>query len=181
MNMYILLLLTAELCQRVSVTDKPTNAFPEPKTFENHLFYIQRSNDINTVMYEANILPDKRIDIDLPINVYWIRYAEKGQIEKLSALQWQLAYGYKQHNKSHKGQPIEVTLNAFKKRHLYVYYNGTKPMAVTQINSHKSILKKIFVQLASTDGFIPKVDYIELFGVDMTAQNRAVSEKIYIK
>jgi Domain of unknown function (DUF4833) len=181
MNIYILFLLTVGLSQRASVTDKPIDAFPEPKISENHLFYIQRSNDINTVMYEANILPDKRIDKDLPINVYWIRYAEKGQKEKLSALQWQLAYGYKQHSESPGNQPIKITLNAFKKRCLYVYYNSSKPVAVTQINRHKSILKRIFVQLASTDGLIPKVHYIELFGVDMTAQNQAVSERIYVQ
>lgn len=180
MKMYLLLLLTVELCQLVSIADKPYDTFPEPAISENHLFYIQRSNDINTVMYEANILPDKRIDAQLPINVYWIRYAEKGQKEKLSALQWRLAYGYKQPKKSTGGQPVEITLNAFSERSLYVIYSGGKPMAVTQINSHKSVLKKIFVQLASTDGFIPKVRYIELFGVDLTVPNKAVSERIYI-
>lgn len=181
MKIYLLLLLTVELCQFFAITDKPITDFPEPKISENHLFYIQRSNDINTVMYEANIMPDKRIDTNLPINVYWIRYAERGQREKLSALQWQLAYGYKHHKKSAEGQPIEIVLNAFKKRSLSIFYNGEKPMAITQINGHKSLLKRIFVQLASTDGLIPKVRYIELFGVDMTAQNQAVSERIYVQ
>lgn len=173
--------MMVELCPFFPVSDKKGPAFPEPKLSENHLFYIQRSNDINTVMYEANILPDKRIDTNLPMNVYWIRYAERGQKEKLSALQWRLAYGYKQLKKSGNGQPIELMLNAFRERSLYVIYSGGKHMAVTQINSHKAALKKIFVQLASTDGFIPKVQYIELFGVDMAAPDKIVSERINIQ
>lgn len=181
MKIYTLFFLAVGLSSFVAPTDHPKSSFPEPPITENHLFYIQRSNDANTVMYEANVLPDKHLDTELPINVYWIRYAEKGQKEKLSAIQWQLAYGYKQHLNKNENNSIEISLNSFRDRTLHVFYHEGRPVASTQINGHRSLLKKIFVQLASTNGFIPKVRYIELYGVDMGAKNQPVSERIYIQ
>lgn len=64
---------------------------PKPPVSPNLLFYLQRSKDSNTVVYEANVAANHTLDADKPVDVYWIRYAEDGQRKKLSALQWDKA------------------------------------------------------------------------------------------
>ena len=145
--------------------------FPEPPRTSNHLFYIQRSNNINTVMYEANVGSDKKLNDESPMNVYWIRYADRGQREDLSTLQWQLAYGYKHHS-TPSANTYEISLNAFKKRQIWVTYQENKPVAMTHINGRKVLLQKVFVQLAN-NAFIPKVKYVELFGVENDNRTKA--------
>ncbi|RDB04301.1 DUF4833 domain-containing protein [Runella aurantiaca] len=180
MKIYTLIFAAMGLCSFHAVDDSPKISFPEPPTSANHLFYIQRSNDANTVMYDANLLPNKRLNPKFPIDVYWIRYAEKGQREKLSAVQWQLAYGYKQHINSKENESVVIRLNAFQNRSLQVLSHEGKPAAITQIDGHASLLRKIFVQLEPSGGFIPKVRYIELFGITMHPNKHAVSERIYV-
>jgi hypothetical protein len=130
-------------------------------------------------MYEANLRSDKKLDEDDPLNVYWIRYAEHGQREALSALQWQLAYGYKHRDLDNAANDVEINLNAFRKRPIFVANHEGKPVAFTQINGHRAALQKVFVQLAN-NAFIPKVHYIELFGFDYTS-DKAVYERIMIQ
>jgi hypothetical protein len=180
MKIYALILAALGLCSFHVVDDLPKTSFPEPPTSVSHLFYIQRSNDANTVMYDANLLPNKRLNLKSPIDVYWIRYAEKGQREKLSAVQWQLAYGYKQHISRQENESVEIRLNAFQNRPLQVLSHEGKPAAITQIDGHASLLKKIFVQLEPSSGFLPKVRYIELFGITIHPNKHTVSERIYV-
>lgn len=179
MKIVNLLSVMIALCAFRTAADSPQGSFPEPPNTANRLFYIQRSNNTDTIMYEANLLSDKRLNVESPINVYWIRYAQKGQKENLSALQWQLAYGYKHRLIHHEKSSVEVSLNAFKKRPLYVSYHEGKPVAITGISGQKSLLKKIFVQLEPSHGLIPKVRYLDLFGVD-AVKEQPVFERIYI-
>jgi hypothetical protein len=179
MKLLSLVLLTGILCAFRSADTPSGHHFPEPPRTPNRLFYIQRSNNTNTVMYEANLRADKKLNLNDPVSVYWIRYAEQGQRESLTALQWQLAYGYQHQDASPAANGVEISLNAFRKRQIYVSYQDGNPVALTQINGHKAILQKVFVQLAS-NGFIPKVHYVELFGFDNT-HNKAVYERMYVK
>jgi hypothetical protein len=143
--------------------------FPVPPSAPNRLFYIQRSNNTNTVMYEANLTAGRRLDANDPVSVYWIRYAEQGQRESLSMIQWKLAYGYK--HKTANNNSFEIYLNAFKKRTIWVDMQQGKPMALTTINGRKACLQKVFVQLDPGSGLMPKVLYVELFGIDPVAGN----------
>ncbi|GAB3914818.1 hypothetical protein GCM10028803_60800 [Larkinella knui] len=145
------------------------NEFPVPPSAPNRLFYIQRSNDINTVIYEANVTAGRRLDANEPVNVYWIRYAERGQRESLSLIQWKLAYGYKHKASTCNDNCFEIQLNAFKKRTIWVDVQQGKPLALTLINGRKACLQKVFVQLEPGSGLIPKVLYVELFGIDPVA------------
>ena len=171
MKLLNMLLLTGALGTFCADETPSKLHFPEPPRTSNHLFYIQRSNNINTVMYEANVGSDKKLDDESPMNVYWIRYADRGQREDLSTLQWQLAYGYKHHS-TPSANTYEISLNAFKKRQIWVTYQENKPVAMTHINGRKALLQKVFVQLAN-NAFIPKVKYVELFGVESDNRTKA--------
>jgi hypothetical protein len=146
----------------------------EPVT-ETGLFYIARSTNANVVMYEANLGPDRQLDPEKPVNVYWIRYAEQGQKERLSSVQWHLAYGYK--HRQPQPEAFDVYLNAFKKRPVRVVMRDGRPMAYTQINGRVAHLRKVFVQVDPDSGLMPRVQYMELFGTD-TSTDKMVSERI---
>lgn len=143
----------------------------------NQLFYLQRSKDANTVVYQANFLADQKLSPQKPVAVYWMRYAEQGQREELSAIQWQLAYGY-QHRPCAPGT-YELRLNAYPKRPLHVVHNQGKTVAMMEINGQKACLQKVFVQLASSFRLVPKVAYIDLYGVDPDS-GQPVHERISI-
>src|ERR1700741_2751609 len=64
--------------------------FPIPPQTKSMLFYIQRSTNSNTIIYDANIKNGK-IDADKALNIYWIRYTEKNQKKELNYLERVLA------------------------------------------------------------------------------------------
>src|SRR5687767_11479909 len=70
--------------------------FPVPPYSKKSLFYIHRSPNPNTVIYEANLTAGNTIDPNDPVKVYWIRYGEKGQLRELNYLEKSFAYGLKQ-------------------------------------------------------------------------------------
>src|ERR1700712_4274015 len=68
--------------------------FPVPPNNSNQLFYLQRTSNTNTLIYELNF-NHNTLDNDEPVHVYWIRYNEKGQQEELNYIQRKFAYGIK--------------------------------------------------------------------------------------
>ncbi|WP_420152373.1 DUF4833 domain-containing protein [Siphonobacter sp.] len=158
-----------------ATTIVPGKATLSPKTASRQLFYLQRSKDANTVVYEANESADRKLNPNKPVEVYWIRYAEQGQREDLSRIQWQLAYGYT--HQPMAGESYEVRLNAFPERVLKVQYHQGKVVAMTTISGQRACLQKVFVQLDPKARLVPKVKYVEMFGVDPES-GRAVYERI---
>ena len=69
-------------------------SYPVPQKTDKLLFYLQRSHNKNTIVYELNTLPNGEINIKNPINVYWIRYEEGGRRAELSFIQ-RRAFGVK--------------------------------------------------------------------------------------
>src|SRR5687767_1986118 len=69
--------------------------FPKPPHSKKSLFYIHRSPNPNTVIYEVNLTEKNTIDPEDPVKVYWIRYGEKGQYRELNYLERTFAYGVK--------------------------------------------------------------------------------------
>jgi len=142
-------------------------SFPTPPRTNKTLFYVQRSTNSNTVMYDANLLPDKTINTEEPVNVYWIRYAEKGQKRKLNYIERVLAYGvnckpfqdntYLLHFNASQSKEVLVTVDAKGQAH-----------AQMAIGKQKSYLEKIFVTVSEGGWRFPKVNYVEFFGTDVS-------------
>lgn len=59
------------------------------------LFKINRNRDANEIYYEAKTTPDGSLDINEPVNIYWIKYTNKGKTEPLTKIQQHFAYGLK--------------------------------------------------------------------------------------
>ena len=143
--------------------------FPTPPESPNRLFYIQRSSNANAVIYDANLLPNKNLNSKNPVHTYWIRYSEKGQKEELSTIQRTLAYGLYTNKIVGEDDSYEGYFLAYRKRKFVVKLqpDGT-PIALFPINGKMQILKRVFVNV-NDEGFMPSVNYIELFGKDQVS------------
>jgi hypothetical protein len=154
LKIFILLIIS-------SLASFAQNKFPAPPTSPNRLFYIQRSNNAHTVIYDANF-NNKVLNAENPVNVYWIRYDDKIHKKNLNTIEKALAYGVE--TKPNNGS-FDIKIVAFKKKNINLKVNEKgQPMATMQINGVESQLHKIFVQIESNESFCPKVKYIEIFG-----------------
>jgi hypothetical protein len=149
-----------------SVANAKIDRFPTPLNSPIRLFYIQRSSNANTVIYDANLLPNKTLNPKDPVYTYWIRYAEKGQKEDLTTIQRTLAYGLYTNPIASEPNTFEGYFLAYRKRKFMVKLDTKgNPIALFPINNKLQILKRVYVSVNETN-FIPSVYYIELFGKD---------------
>ena len=90
MKTIAILIITLDSIMAVCNAQQPLN-FPIPTGVPNQLFYLQRSQNINTVIYELN-LKNGLVDSLEPVHIFWICYAEKSQREELTGIQKKYAY-----------------------------------------------------------------------------------------
>jgi Domain of unknown function (DUF4833) len=150
--------------------------FPVPPHSKKSLFYIHRSPNPNTVIYDINLTEKNVIDSKNPVKVYWIRYGEKGQLRDLNYVERTFAYGVKLTEENQN----EVHFVASKDRKFTVAQDEKgQAYALMNIGGKQSKVTKIFVQVAE-EGWWPKIAYVEFFGTD-AATNTATYEKMLIK
>eukprot|EP00511_Aplanochytrium_stocchinoi_P005373 CAMPEP_0204838490 /NCGR_PEP_ID=MMETSP1346-20131115/31170_1 /ASSEMBLY_ACC=CAM_ASM_000771 /TAXON_ID=215587 /ORGANISM="Aplanochytrium stocchinoi, Strain GSBS06" /LENGTH=144 /DNA_ID=CAMNT_0051974607 /DNA_START=234 /DNA_END=665 /DNA_ORIENTATION=- len=114
------------------------------------LFYIEKSQNTNCVVYEANVV-DGKLDQVEPLKVYWILYARDPIIEEgLNMIERTTAYG--KTLKSIDGKPghFKVTLAALKTLHIDLYMDETG-ICHSQImeNNEACELLHVYVQTKS--------------------------------
>lgn len=138
--------------------------FPIPTGNPNQLFFLQRNQNTNTVVYELNFKHDV-LDTVAPIHIYWICYAEKGQIEELTSVQKKYAYGLtvKYIAKDH----YQLTFAADKK-HIAELMKGpdNKYHVYDKISQKQAILSSVYLQIHGGSLFAPHIEYILLKGTD---------------
>ena len=145
-----------------------SDRFPIPPDSPHRLFYIQRSSNANTVVYDAKLLKNKSLDTKNPVYTYWIRYGEKGQKEELTTVQRTLAYGLYTDPMKSEPTSYEGYFLAYRKRKFIVKLDPKgSPIALFPINGRMQILKKVYVSVDES-GYMPSVNYIELFGKDQS-------------
>lgn len=167
---------SAILCFADSVTVDPSK-FPVPPQSKKSLFYIHRSTNPNTVVYEVNLNESNTIDAEEPVNVYWIRYGEKGQQRGLNYLERTFAYGVKSEPLDQTRYTVEFVASKARTMEVSLDKNG-QAHAILTIHGQEARLTKIFVQVAE-DGWWPRIAYIEFFGLDRKT-NKTVYEKMQI-
>ncbi|MGE5424413.1 MAG: DUF4833 domain-containing protein, partial [Syntrophothermus sp.] len=58
---------------------KQGNDYPVPKRDKKLLFYVQRTHNRNTIIYELNLNSNGKPDKEDPLVPSWIRYEEGGE------------------------------------------------------------------------------------------------------
>lgn len=153
--------------------------FPTPPKTDKSLFFIQRNKNKHTIVYDAILEKDGKYAPSKPIDVYWIRYASKGERAELSWLQRTFAFGYNAKKDGSKdGHWITLTAYNDRKIHLEKTAKG-KPIATLTINGKYCRLNNIWVYALETNSW-PKVFHVDLHGVDMVT-GKAEVERIYNK
>jgi hypothetical protein len=141
--------------------------FPVPKG-ENLLFFLQRTKDANTVIYELNFKADGILDTDNPVKTSWIRYTENGRHKELNAIEEKFAYGVVSHSSG--DDQYEIRLAAYKKMPLHLKRSAkdNKYHIFLRCEEKESLLTRVFVQVNGGSFWNPKVDYIDLTATDIS-------------
>lgn len=173
MSRLFILFLFGYGCGHLMAQDiSPGALAPAPR-----LFYIQRTGNSDTIVYDANIGPDGLFRKNKPVRIYWHR-AASGKIEKLNYLQRTRGYGIK-HIPSDQANEYIFHLVSYAKRNFYLKKNAYgQPVAIITLSGKEAYLQRMFIQLEpGLFGLKPNVHYIELFGVDVQT-GHAVYEKL---
>jgi hypothetical protein len=139
--------------------------YPAPPVSASRLFYLQRTPNSNTIVYDINIDKSGKPDTDEPVKAYWIRFAEKGQVQDLNYIQRKFAYGltskalnngnYDIRFVSYKKFPLTLMKAADGKYHIFAF-----------ISQKQVILNRIFVKIEGGSFWLPNVLYVEVNGTD---------------
>src|SRR5476649_515910 len=119
--------------------------FPVPRGNPRQLFFLQRSQNTNTVVYELNI-KNGILDSIAPVHIFWICYAEKSQKEELTNLQRQHAYGLMVTYISKDNYELRFLA---KKKYVMQLMKGPDHLfhVYNQINGKPAILSSIYLQI----------------------------------
>ena len=139
--------------------------FPVPPDSELRLFYVQRSMNANTIVYDANLLPDGRLDPQSPVSVYWLRYHKRhGKKKALDGLERTFVWGVQARAANDPLGSYHVNLVSYKGRKGLLTLDDTgRPYVRVTIDSEPAKLQHVFLELDG-DGKIPDIEYAELFG-----------------
>lgn len=145
---------------------------PVPVGNPLQLFYLQRSTNTNTIICELNN-KEGVLDLNDPVHVYWLRYADQGQKSELSFLQRKFAYGVKSTLISK--DKYELHFVSYKKLLMYLIKGpNNKYNVFTTINQKQAILNRIFVKIDGGTLWAPNVEYVEMQGVDPVSGRQVV-------
>ncbi len=136
--------------------------YPIPQQENDLLFFIQRNQNIDTIVYKLNRTLSGLVNKDLPMHAQWIKYTEDEASQELNEIQNQLAYGY-------KSDFISSDLFRFhfvSYPSLYFYIAADKQAkynVITTLNNRRIRLSNIYVY-ALEFGVFPDVKFIEFYG-----------------
>ncbi|MCW3089611.1 MAG: CDP-alcohol phosphatidyltransferase [Ferruginibacter sp.] len=151
--------------------------FPIPKGNTKQLFYLQRTPNTNTIVYELNF-KDGIFDTENPVQSFWLRYQEHGQREELSYIQRKFAYGLKSRKISENN--YELNFVSYKKYKMYLRMgNDNKFYVYAKINQHPAILTSIFIKINGGSFWSPNIEYVEISGVEPNSRS-IVKERVKI-
>lgn len=143
------------------------DTFPVPRSYDNLLFYLQRTPNTNTIMYELNL--DKKtgvLDEENPVHVYWIRYTEPGHpLKELNFIQRRYAYGLKVKKVSDNHWELRFVSTSKRTLHLMKTNDG-KYYVFASVNNINTVLKRVYLKIDGGTFWSPNVVYIELKGYD---------------
>lgn len=151
--------------------------FPIPRGSNKQLFYLQRTQNINTIVYELNY-KNGIFDTENPVQGFWIRYQEKGQREELSFIQRKFAYGLKTRKISENS--YELNFVSYRKYKMYLRLGNDKKFYVyANINNQPAILTSIFIKINGGSFWSPNIEYVEVSGIEPNSHS-IVKERVKI-
>ena len=143
--------------------------YPVPPETAASLFYLQRSTNSNTVIYDANLTAAGTLNYRKPVIVYWRRYNSGGNLRGLNFLEKQYAYGIITDEAQADSATFHFT--AYDKIKIHVSFDDAgKPRAIIDLEGRPALLKSIYLDV-DDGGFIPSIKTVHLFGEDVETGN----------
>jgi hypothetical protein len=151
--------------------------FPIPTGNSKQLFYLQRTTNKNTLIYEINY-NNGNLDKENPLHGYWIRYQEDGQKEELNFIQKTFAYGIKTKNIAEN--QYELCFVSYKKFKMYLRLGADKKFHLyTSINQKTAELTSIYLKINGGAFWTPNIEYVDIYGLDPISRS-VVKERMKI-
>ncbi len=139
--------------------------YPIPPQDSDLLFFIQRNQNQDAIVYRVNRTPEGLINEHLPMDAYWIRFTEGGVRTELNVLQNKLAFGYDSDKINNDLYRFHFV--SYKEITFYIHRTNDENFKVIyQRDGRNVVLKNIYVY-AVEFGVFPDVKYIEIFGEDL--------------
>lgn len=150
--------------------------FPIPSGNSNQLFYLQRNENINTLVYELNE-QNGNLNMENLIHVFWILYAKNSQHEELSEVEKKFAYGIK--SVSSTKEQYQFTLVAYPKISLQLIKDSNQKYHIyTTPVKQQMMLNRIYIKVKEGSFRLePEVEYIEFRGTDVVS-GKEITEQI---
>lgn len=148
--------------------------FPVPAGNALQLFYLQRTSNTNTIVYELNY-KNGTLDKRNPVHPFWIRYTEQSQRAELSWIQRTFAYGVRIKLMEDSSYRVRLVSYAGYSMFLKKGADGKYRMHAP-INGQLMILNRVFVKITGGSMWSPDIEYFELSGTD-PATGKPVSER----
>jgi hypothetical protein len=153
----------------------PGNPYPALPANVGRLFYVQRSSNANTIVYELNLGSNGQPDADEPVHPYWIRYTEGSKKADLSYIQRKFAYGV--NAKALGNGKFDIRFVSYKKFPLTLMKGSDGKYHIFATISQKLfIVNRIFVKIEGGSFWVPNVRYVEFKGTD-PATGKEVTER----
>ncbi|MBN1985167.1 MAG: DUF4833 domain-containing protein [Prolixibacteraceae bacterium] len=128
----------------------------------NSLFKIGRSKDANEIFYEVRTTPDGNLNLDEPIKIYWIKYAENSAVEPLTKVQQLFAYGLKFLEVTPEKADFQFV--SYAKRTLSLSKNDVgKYVVSTEVDGKNVELERVFLQIDGGTFWFPKISRVEIY------------------
>lgn len=152
------------------------DTFPVPRFKAHTQFYVQRTPNTNTIMYELN-MKNGVLNDDNPVHVYWIRYAEGGGTQELSYIQRKFAYGV-QVNKI-APEKYKLLFAAYDKIPFYLMKSTAGIFhTYVELDGKMVVLKRLYIRIDPGGTFwAPNVKYVEFKGTEVLS-GKEISKKI---
>jgi hypothetical protein len=142
--------------------------FPLP-TDPNLLFYVQRSEGPNTVVYSARLDAAGHLDHARPIDVFWRRFTSGGIRVPLTFLERMFVYGVNVRPAAPGTDAITANVVSYPKRLMKVDFDRDgRPRASIQMGDRQAKLAYVYVEVDETKT-IPSIIHVDLFGLDVAS------------
>jgi hypothetical protein len=140
-------------------------AYPVPPVTAQRLFYLQRTSNTNTIVYDLNLDNNRKPNNAEPIKAYWIRYAENGEKQDLSYIQRKFAYGLT--SKALDNGNYDIRFVSYKKFPLTLMRSAEGKYHIFALIQQKQVMiNRIFVKIEGGSFWFPNVVYVEIKGTD---------------
>jgi phosphatidylglycerophosphate synthase len=149
------------------------DTFPVPKFNAKTQFYVQRTPNTNTIMYELN-LKGGQLNEDNPVHVYWIRYAEGGKTQELSYIQRKFAYGLK--TTKIGDEKYKLLFAAYDKIPFYLMKSTSGIFhTYVELDGKMVVLKRLYIRIDPGGTFwAPNVKYVEFKGTEVASGKEVI-------